>query len=254
MDRLVAALECAVETRGQVLELHAGPIRILIAADHAHQSDAVRARGAQADAGDDILAGARGEAVEISGDRQDRFAHHCLSGLLELFGSPAMAASTASPSRSTIVSISAARRDVGRRDDDVVALLAVDRAAHRIAGQAARDGLRLDALVQLQRRIEDRLGGAVGDELQRPEQAAAANVADMAVVAEAFLQGGLQRCAHRADVVQQVVLADDSLHLQRGGAGDRMRLIGLAVQEAAGPVGRSAWTIRSAIRMPPIGW
>ncbi len=34
--------------------------------------------------------------------------------------------------------------------------------------------------------------------------------------------------------VQQVVVADDALHLQRGGAGDGMRLVGVAVHEAAG--------------------
>ena len=75
MDWLVAALEDAVEAGGQVLELHAGPIRVRVAADHAHQAGAIGARGAQTDAGDDILAGAGGEAVEISGDRQDRLAH-----------------------------------------------------------------------------------------------------------------------------------------------------------------------------------
>ena len=108
MDWLVAALEGAVEASGQVLELHAGPIRVRVAADHAHQSGAIRARGAQADAGDDILAGARGEAVEISGDGQGRLAH-CASparGVYELFGSPAIASSTASPRRSTMASMS----------------------------------------------------------------------------------------------------------------------------------------------------
>ena len=60
----------------------------------------------------------------------------------------------------------------------------------------------------------------------------------MAVVAEAFRQRGFQPRAHRADIVQQAVVADDPLHFQRGGAGDRMRLIGLAVQEPAGARGQ----------------
>ncbi len=79
-------------------------------------------------------------------------------------------------------------------------LLAVDRAAHRIDRQAARQCLALDPLVDLQRRIEHLLRRAVGDELQRPEQAAAAHVADMAVVAEALDQRGFQPLAHGADV------------------------------------------------------
>ena len=48
------------------------------------------------------------------------------------------------------------------------------------------------------------------------------------------VSAALQPRAHGADVVQQVVVADDALHLQRGGAGDGMRLVGVAVHEAAG--------------------
>jgi hypothetical protein len=108
MDRLMAALECAVEASGQILKLHAGPVRVRIATDHAHQLGAIWSRGAQADVDDDTLAGARGEAVEISGYRQDRLVH-CASpraGGYEVFGSPAIASSTASPRRSTMASMS----------------------------------------------------------------------------------------------------------------------------------------------------
>src|SRR4051794_16567360 len=105
-DRLMAALQRAVEASRQILEPQARPVRIWVAADHAHQPDAIRARGAQADARDDVLARARGEAVEISGDRQDRLVH-CASPSAgyKLFGSPAIASSTASPRRSTMASI-----------------------------------------------------------------------------------------------------------------------------------------------------
>ena len=58
----------------------------------------------------------------------------------------------------------------------------------------------------------------------------------MAVVAETLGQRGFQPRAHGADVVEQVVVANDALHLQRGGTGDRMRLVGVAVHEAAGAV------------------
>jgi hypothetical protein len=79
MDWLVAALQGAIEARGQVFELRARSIRVRIAADHAHQASAICTRGPQADAGDDILAGTDGEAVEISGDRQDRLAQDRLA-------------------------------------------------------------------------------------------------------------------------------------------------------------------------------
>ena len=75
MDWLVAALQGAIQVGGQVFELHARSIRVRVAADHAHQAGAIGTRGPQTDAGDDILAGTNGEAVEISGDRQDRLAH-----------------------------------------------------------------------------------------------------------------------------------------------------------------------------------
>src|SRR6478609_5406674 len=107
MDWLRPALEGAVEASGQVLELHPGPVRVRVATDHTHQSDSIRAHGAQADAGDDVLAGSRGEAVEISGDGQDRLIHCASPGAFyELCGSPAIASSTASPRRSTMASMS----------------------------------------------------------------------------------------------------------------------------------------------------
>ena len=46
MDWLTPALEGAVEASGQVLELHPGPVRVRVATDHTHQSDAIRAHGA----------------------------------------------------------------------------------------------------------------------------------------------------------------------------------------------------------------
>src|SRR5690242_12334451 len=75
MDRLVAALQRAVEARREILELHARPIRVRVTADHAYEARAVGTCGLQTDAGDDILAGPNREAVEISGDRQDRVTH-----------------------------------------------------------------------------------------------------------------------------------------------------------------------------------
>ena len=46
MDWLMPALEGAVEAGGQVFELHAGPVRVRVATDHAHQVELDRALGA----------------------------------------------------------------------------------------------------------------------------------------------------------------------------------------------------------------
>ena len=74
----------------------------------------------------------------------------------------------------------------------MVAAAAVHSAAHGIAGQAAFEGCGLDPRVELERRVEGRLGRAVAHELDRLEQAAAADVADMPVVAEALGQPTLR--------------------------------------------------------------
>ena len=123
--------------------------------------------------------------------------------------------------------------DVGRREDDMIALLAIDRAAHGIGGEPAGKGFSFYAFIDLERGGENLLGGTVGDEFERPEQAAAADVADMAVVAEPVVQRGFQALAHQADVFDQIILLDDALHFQGRGAGDGVGLVGLAVQEAA---------------------
>src|SRR3569832_1155696 len=81
--------------------------------------------------------------------------------------------------------------DVGRRHDDVVAADAVDRAGGRIDVDALVEAGFLDPLVDPGVRVEWALGAAVLDELQRLEQAAAPDIADMRMVAEAVQQGGL---------------------------------------------------------------
>src|SRR5215470_11055883 len=69
------------------------------------------------------------------------------------------------------------RRDIGWGDADVVAVLAVNGAAHRIDRQATCEGSLLDALIQFQGGIESRLGGAVVDQFDGLEQPPATDVA-----------------------------------------------------------------------------
>ncbi len=57
---------------------------------------------------------------------------------------------------------------------------------------------------------------------------------DMAMIAEALDQPLLELVPARLHLVEQVVVADDPLHLERGGAGERMREIGVPVLERSG--------------------
>ena len=95
------------------------------------------------------------------------------------------------------------RRDVGRREQDVVAAAAVHRPAGRVAGKPALERGGLDLLVELEGGIERLAAGAVGDQLDGLEQAAPADVADMAVIAEALGQPPLEMTAELPDAVEQ---------------------------------------------------
>ena len=74
----------------------------------------------------------------------------------------------------------------------MIAAAAIHASARGIAAKAAFECDRLDALVKLQRRIERRSGGAIGHQFDGLEQAAAPDVADMAVIAEALGQPPLE--------------------------------------------------------------
>src|SRR5262249_5611582 len=84
------------------------------------------------------------------------------------------------------------RADVGWRQQHMVAVLAVRRAAARLPAKAPRERTRLDPLIELETRIEGFPCGAISNQSARLEQAAPADVADMAVVAEASGQPPLQ--------------------------------------------------------------
>ena len=127
----------------------------------------------------------------------------------------------------------AALDDEGRSQKDVVALNAVDRAAHRVDHQAQRHRLALDAGMEFGRGIERPFAGAVADQFERPEEAAPANVADKRVLAEAFLETALKPGAHLGHVGEQPIPPDDVLHRERRRRGHRMAHIGVAVLEGA---------------------
>ncbi len=115
----------------------------------------------------------------------------------------------------------------------MIALAAVHGSAHRVATKPTFEGCGLDPLIELERRIERRARGAVGDQFDRLEQAAPSDVADMPVIAEALGEPPFELRAKLLHLVEQMLLADDLLYLQRRGAGHRMRQIGMAVLERA---------------------
>ena len=93
------------------------------------------------------------------------------------------------------MSTSSSLHDVRRRQHDVIADAAVHGAAHRIAGEPARERLGLDLGIELERGIERRPRRAVGDQFDRPKQAAPPDIADMAVIAEALGKPPLEQRA-----------------------------------------------------------
>src|ERR687898_2412815 len=86
--------------------------------------------------------------------------------------------------------------DEGRRQQDVVAAPAVDRALHGVAHEAVRHGPRLDAAREPQSGRERLLALPIGHDLQALEEAAPANVADIGMVAETGLETRPELGAH----------------------------------------------------------
>jgi hypothetical protein len=104
----------------------------------------------------------------------------------------------------------------------VIAVLAVDRPAHRIHHQAARHRLGFDPRVQARFRIERALRAAIGDELDCLEEAATANVADVRMRAKRRTQSFREPGPLMLHRVEQTVALDHFLHCERRRAADRM--------------------------------
>src|ERR1041385_7458553 len=115
----------------------------------------------------------------------------------------------------------------------MIAAAAVHRAASRIAGEAVLECGSLDALVELEGGIERRAAGAIGHQLDGLEQAAAADIADVAVIAEPLGQPALELSPEFPDPLEQLLFVDDALHLERRRAGERVREIGVPMLERA---------------------
>src|SRR5262249_8973232 len=124
-------------------------------------------------------------------------------------------------------------RDIGWREQDMVAAATIHSPARGVATKAAFEGDSLDALVKLERRIERRAGGAGADHLDGLEQAAAPDVADMPVIAEPFGEPPLELAAEIPDAIEQLLVVDHALDFERRRAGHRMRHIGMTVLESA---------------------
>src|SRR5258707_15136176 len=107
----------------------------------------------------------------------------------------------------------------------MVAAVAIHRPACRITGEAVFERGGLDPLMELEAGIERRAAGAIGDQLDGLEQAASAHIADVPMIAEALGQSSLEVTAKDLDPFEQLLFADDPLHLERRRAGERVREI-----------------------------
>src|SRR5712672_3969399 len=114
----------------------------------------------------------------------------------------------------------------------MVAAAAVHRPPDGITGQTAFERGGLDPMVELEAGIERLAAGAIGDQLDGLEQAAPADIADVPVITEALGQPSLEVNAEIPDPFEQFLFADNPLHLERRGAGERMREIGMSVLES----------------------
>ena len=112
-------------------------------------------------------------------------------------------------------------------------MLPVNRAAHRVARQTMCEGRMFDPFIDTKRWIESGFARAVLDEFHCPEQAAATNITNMAMIAKPFHQATFQKRAGGADIGEEVFLRDHFLHRKRRRTGHRMRLIGMAMLESA---------------------
>src|SRR5439155_26042163 len=100
------------------------------------------------------------------------------------------------------------RRNIGWRQQDVVADAPVNRSARRVAGKSAFERSRLDPVVKLEAGIDRLSRGAIGDEFDRREQAAAADVADMPVIAQGLGQSMLELRGELLQPVERPLLAE----------------------------------------------
>src|SRR4051794_5604605 len=91
--------------------------------------------------------------------------------------------------------------------------------------------------MQFALRIERLFGSAVSYNLEPLKQPAAAYAADKWMIAEPLLQTPREMLALLADIGEQAVAPNDPLHRKRGGAGERMTGISVAMLESAGTVG-----------------
>src|SRR5207237_5385195 len=91
----------------------------------------------------------------------------------------------------------------------------------------------LGPLVEPEGGIERRAAGAIGHQLDGLEQAAAADITDVAVIAEPLGQPALQLSPELPDPLEQFFVLDDPLHFERSRAGERVREIGVSMLERA---------------------
>src|SRR5260370_10923123 len=114
----------------------------------------------------------------------------------------------------------------------MIAAAALHGSARRVAGKPAFERRGLDPLIELERGIARRARCAIGNQFDGLEEAAPTDVADVPVMAEALGQPPLKMIAKVLYPVEQLLFADNLLHLKRRGTSHRMREVGMSVLES----------------------
>lgn len=126
------------------------------------------------------------------------------------------------------------RDSVRGREQEVVALVAVGAAGRGEETHAVAlvKSAHAHAASDVQLGVKGLLGDLVGNELDAPEHAASADVANVGVVLEGLAQQVAEEDAHEARVGHELGLVHDALHLECRHDVERMALVCLAVLES----------------------
>src|SRR5260370_1899657 len=111
----------------------------------------------------------------------------------------------------------------------MIAAATVHGSARRVAGKPAFERRGLDPLIELERGIERRARCAIGNQFDGLEEAAPTDVADVPGIAEALGPPPLKMIAKVLYPFEQLLFADNLLHLKRPRTSHRIPEGGMSV-------------------------
>lgn len=107
------------------------------------------------------------------------------------------------------------RRDKRRGEQNMITMLAVDRAPHGVHHEALVHGRRLDLGVYLSIGLKPLLGASVLHQFKAPKETPSTNIAHVGVVAKRLRQQLLQHDRVLLHMRQKLIAGNDLLHSER---------------------------------------